>query len=347
MSNKSLKSLTIDFVIVLLLFSLVFSSFKIWVPFLTSFAQELGGEGGGLRSPQEICDNGVDEDGDGMGDTDDEDCASTTPQDGSNVAGRSISRERVGGNEPNVINETRQRDTLLDLREKLFESPGADLPPGAILQTRPCGSEDNPCPKGGGKPPVPGSSDANDLGGGTGAGIGTGAGTPSNTSTPTGLRSKGASNFQQYENTNYGIKLQFPVDWAIAVNEETLNDHITRVVKLDNNSNASYENLDILINNFPVRSLNEYLANSIITYVQNNENFSILDSGTNATLAGNPAYKIVYDQTIDGVSVKGLEVGTIIGNKAYYIQYSAEPEQYSKNIKIIQDVINSFNVTKS
>ena len=160
--------------------------------------------------------------------------------------------------------------------------------------------------------------------------------------------STGASNFQAYENTTYGIRVQYPTGWTVADYEETPDNRITGVLKLHNNSSTiSYENLEILINNFPVGALNEYLANTIITYLQNNENFMLLDSGTNTTLAGNPAYKLLYNESIDGVPVKVMEVGTIIGNKAYYIQYSAEPEQYSKNIKIAQDVINSFNVTKS
>ena len=72
-----------------------------------------------------------------------------------------------------------------------------------------------------------------------------------------------------------------------------MSDRITRVVKLHNDSDPLYESLDILINNFPVRSLNEYLADTIITYVQNAKNFSLLHSDT-ATLAGNPAYKVMY-----------------------------------------------------
>ena len=74
MSNKSLKSLTIDFVRLLILFSLVFLGLSISFSFLTSFTQELRGEVGGFGLSQEICDNGVDDDGDGTVDADDEDC---------------------------------------------------------------------------------------------------------------------------------------------------------------------------------------------------------------------------------------------------------------------------------
>jgi hypothetical protein len=137
------------------------------------------------------------------------------------------------------------------------------------------------------------------------------------------------------------------MDWGIAGNEEALSDRITRVVKLHNNSDPFSENLDILVKSVPSGSLNEYLADTIITNVQNAKNFTLLESGTSATLAGNPAYKLVYSDSIEGGPVKAIQVGTIISNKAYYIQYTAESEHYSNNIKIAQDVINSFNVTKS
>jgi hypothetical protein len=126
-----------------------------------------------------------------------------------------------------------------------------------------------------------------------------------------------------------------------------LSDRITRVVELHKNSEPSSENLDILVNNVPSGSLNEYLADTIITNVQNAKNFTLLESGTSATLAGNPAYKLVYSKSVEGTPVKAIQVGTIVSNKAYYIQYTAEPEHYSNNLKIAQEVINSFNVTKS
>jgi hypothetical protein len=38
-------------------------------------------------------------------------------------------------------------------------------------------------------------------------------------------------------------------------------------------------------------------------------------------LAGDHAYKIVYSYTDAGKNFNGLETGTIIGNKAYFIKY--------------------------
>ena len=84
----------------------------------------------------------------------------------------------------------------------------------------------------------------------------------------------------------------------------------------------------------------------LLDTVQNAKNFTLLESGTSVTLAGNPAYKLVYSESIEGNPVKAIQVGTIIRDKAYYIEYSEEPEQYSNNIRIAQDVINSFNLTK-
>ena len=40
-----------------------------------------------------------------------------------------------------------------------------------------------------------------------------------------------------------------------------------------------------------------------------------------------------------------MEIGTIIGDKVYYIEYIAEEEKYSNYLPTIQMMINSFEIT--
>ena len=40
-----------------------------------------------------------------------------------------------------------------------------------------------------------------------------------------------------------------------------------------------------------------------------------------------------------------MEIGTIIGDTLYYIEYRAEEEKYSNYLAIIQMMINSFEIT--
>jgi hypothetical protein len=41
-----------------------------------------------------------------------------------------------------------------------------------------------------------------------------------------------------------------------------------------------------------------------------------------------------------------MEIGTIIGDKVYYIKYIAEEEKYSNYLPTIQMMINSFEITQ-
>ena len=59
----------------------------------------------------------------------------------------------------------------------------------------------------------------------------------------------------------------------------------------------------------------------------------------------NPIYKLVYTEREADTNYKTMEIGTIIGNTLYYIEYRAEEEKYSNYLAIIQMMINSFEIT--
>ena len=69
--------------------------------------------------------------------------------------------------------------------------------------------------------------------------------------------------------------------------------------------------------------LNEYLATTINDY-NDTPDFKVIESNTNSILAGKPAYKLVYTDVEDGIDYKTLEIGTLMGNKVYFITYDAE-----------------------
>ncbi|MFZ0325923.1 MAG: hypothetical protein WBP64_14725 [Nitrososphaeraceae archaeon] len=63
-----------------------------------------------------------------------------------------------------------------------------------------------------------------------------------------------------------------------------------------------------------------------------------------STLSGNilpgfPAYNIIYSYTDEGQSSKGLETGTIVGNKTYFIQYENSPAQFDSDPPLPQKLL--------
>lgn len=76
--------------------------------------------------------------------------------------------------------------------------------------------------------------------------------------------------------------------------------------------------------------------------------FKLIYSNTNnISLAGFPAYQIVYTtitpQSVSKLS-KYMETGTIIGNLGYRIQYDTDLSLYSSNYKVAKKIIDSLQV---
>lgn len=156
-----------------------------------------------------------------------------------------------------------------------------------------------------------------------------------------------------YQNSSYGIRIQYPANWTKDEGDFDPNDDITDIVEFsspfENRSESDPEILHISIEGFTDKNttLDGY-ANSVITYYKETlTNFNLVESDTNnSTLAGRPAYKLVYTNVEDDTNYKTMEIGTIIGDKVYYIEYIAEEEKYSNYLPTIQMMINSFEITQ-
>ena len=155
-----------------------------------------------------------------------------------------------------------------------------------------------------------------------------------------------------YQNSSYGIKIQYPANWTKDEGDFDPNDDVTDIVEFsspsENTSDSEPETLGISIEELTDenRTLDEY-ANSLITdYKKTLTGFNLVESDTNnSMLSGRPAYKLVYTDREDDTNYKTMEIGTIIGDKVYYIEYIAEEERYTNYLPTIQMMINSFEIT--
>jgi hypothetical protein len=91
-----------------------------------------------------------------------------------------------------------------------------------------------------------------------------------------------------------------------------------------------------------------YRDRSIDIYRQdpNFEDFQLLSSTIgNFTLAGMPAYsfEIAYTDLEFGPQ-NLLEVGRLLDNRVYYIQYFADPPIYHKYLPVVERMIESFQI---
>ncbi len=166
-----------------------------------------------------------------------------------------------------------------------------------------------------------------------------------------------------YENPELGFKIQYPSNWAKAGNDigsipvmftlTESEDGITTLPQLgpatdkkikanilvnvqpagssslQQTGNAETQQIKASLEQFSLKKINE-LINS------KNTKFNILESNSAATLGvkNMSAYKLVYNgtQIVDNSKVKGFDIFTIQGDKAYSILYLAKESNINKEV---------------
>ena len=155
-----------------------------------------------------------------------------------------------------------------------------------------------------------------------------------------------------YQNSPYSITIQYPVNWTKDEQDVDSNDTVTNIVAfispVDNISDTYPTSLAISMERLTDQNMTlDELANSAITdYGKILPDFNLIESNTNITLIGrnNPPYGLIYSDRENRNNYKTIEIGTIIGDRIYYIEYIAEEKQYSNYLPTIQMMINSLQI---
>jgi hypothetical protein len=162
-------------------------------------------------------------------------------------------------------------------------------------------------------------------------------------------QSKNSSNFLTYENHSFGIKILYPANWnkqentSSSSNNSTLYDIVTFSPPLKNSSSIIGKlavKVDDISDIKPTTLAN--YTDAIISDLK--QDFRVTES--NATLAGNPASKVVYTGLEESVDLQAMLVMAIKGDRVYMISYTAEPENYSYYLPTVQKMIDSFEILK-
>ena len=161
-----------------------------------------------------------------------------------------------------------------------------------------------------------------------------------------------ASNFLTYENSTWGIKIQYPSNWV----KQTSGQGVTFAV-LPNGTNNNNENnlqqqflaklnLTSIVGiptNAPLKALADRIVDSYRHFLHNFQ----IESYTNTTLAGNNGIKIIYSYTNPkNTNFKATDIATIKNNRLYVIQYYyAQSSAYQDVLQTLQKMVNSFQIS--
>jgi serine/threonine-protein kinase len=159
-----------------------------------------------------------------------------------------------------------------------------------------------------------------------------------------------ATNFLTYENSTYGIKIQYPPDWIYkeGENASTSNNNTsssTPIQSIVNFIPTPSTSINIGVQDFKLRGMTaDLLANLLIANKDQILPGADIIQSNSTTLAGNPAHKFIF---VKG-EAKAMMVFTIKGDKAYYVFYGTRsPVQYSTYLPRVQKMIDSFEITKA
>jgi eukaryotic-like serine/threonine-protein kinase len=135
-----------------------------------------------------------------------------------------------------------------------------------------------------------------------------------------------------------GFTIKYPSDWT---KDEPKSGPLTVLFAIPTN-NAT-ENLNVQVANLSANDTLATITEDVTSNAQNYDNFTQI-AATNTTLAGLPAYKIVYTATVNGDQLKLLQAWTVKDGKAYVITYKAAPGNYATYLSAAQQMIDSFQI---
>jgi hypothetical protein len=153
-----------------------------------------------------------------------------------------------------------------------------------------------------------------------------------------------------YENATYGVRMLYPSTWIQQDGTVSGDEGIIVISQFSTPEEeiGSYASVLIVIETPQSTNIEGYLNDSIDSFIEDPTytDFQVLSSNTgNFSLAGMPAYSLEATYTnADFGPQHLLEVGTIIDNKGYFIQYQADPPVYRTYFPIVERMIESFEI---
>ena len=154
------------------------------------------------------------------------------------------------------------------------------------------------------------------------------------------------TDFATYENPRLGIQIEHPADWKI---DESIPDGVIfKSPKHDNTSSISSEYLIVFVHTGDFMTLDEITQEQIESLKTSVPNLYLNQSESATTmLAGNPAYRAVFDTKEDNVPFKLIQIWGIEGKKVFYVTYRLErdPKLIHDYIGVVNKMINSIKIS--
>jgi hypothetical protein len=156
-----------------------------------------------------------------------------------------------------------------------------------------------------------------------------------------------------YQNSTYGIKMQYPPEWNVTEFNNTLAASTKLVVGflspigVQSISDRNPESVVVGVENVSRNmGLAPYTTLQISLLSEATQDFNLLESHP-TTLANNPAHQIVYTETVGPLKLKKMQVWTVKDGTAYIIVYGADEPSYPSQLPTVRRMLDSFEIINS
>jgi hypothetical protein len=154
-----------------------------------------------------------------------------------------------------------------------------------------------------------------------------------------------------YQNSTYGIKMQYPSGWTVtefnnsAAAPTKLVVGFTSPIGVQRASDAVPETVVVGVDELASRNmgLGPYTTLQLSLLSESTQGFDLLES-LPTTIANNPAHQIVYTETVDPLKLKKMQVWTVKDGKAYITVYGADESDYSDQLPTARRILDSFEI---
>ena len=152
-------------------------------------------------------------------------------------------------------------------------------------------------------------------------------------------------NFNTYKNDEFGIQLNYPNTYQ--VKEGLMGTVAAFLSPLKDSTDLFQENLTVLVQDLSSQpmTLKEFTELSLSQIPQVITDANIISSEA-ASLAGNPANKVVYTGKQGQYNLKWMQLWTIVDTSAYLLTYTTEIDEYDDYSKEALPMVDSFAIVK-
>jgi photosystem II reaction center protein PsbP len=166
------------------------------------------------------------------------------------------------------------------------------------------------------------------------------------TTTESSVQAVPEGNILAYESPPYEIRTPYPDGWEIII-QNTSNSLLSLRFNSpqENDTDFFRENVRLEIITVPNNTaLSNFTGVALASYLESFPDIELTElSSTNLTNTAIPAYKLVGSRTQDGLDF--MQIVAIKEDKLYSILYTSERTRYSTYLPIIEEMVNSFEVT--